>query len=1548
MKSSIPKLVAMLALVGAAASNAQIQAIPPNVNPDPNLPMVVLNVSKDYSMFSRAYTDYEDLNFDGSIDYFFLPHFKYYGYFDPTKCYSYSTQSGNFVPNKLADRETVNGDPAGSQRYYCAGASATTSSLWSGNFLNWATMSRMDVLRKILYGGLRSTDEAGSPSSPGKTVLEMAFVPRNSQAYAKYYNGSDLIRLTPFSYASGLSLCRRHEHPGSGDTKESHVSDLRPVIRAAEGNYILWNMTEVLSCNWSNEQRYGWQPSTVQFMTDNYVGAGGASAHNGSVPSRANEYLARVEVCKKDLIGEERCKQYPNSNLKPIGLLNEFGESSNYGQSPAKAEFAMFLGSFDTNLDGGVLRKNMSEINDEIDAQTGVFKVFSNANDRGIIYSLNRLRPFGYNPSEGKYWAGNGPDNCTSVSIKNGKCPSWGNPIGEILLEGLRYYAHPETKALYSGGEKDSALGLPSPSWIDPLTSNPVYAASGKSRESLYGKNICRPLNMVTVSSGVGTFDGDKMGAFNERASGIGAPHSAAYYTDLIGNSEHEGISGTTRLAGSNGTDVNGICTGKLIGDLSLVAGLCPEAPNMRGTYLGAGAAYYAHVNRIRSNLTVPVDANANVLKVRQYAVTMSGGSASIRIPVPGSNPSKYVFITPASIDWSGTPPLPGNMVDFKVLRRAANGESGTFLVLWQHQALGEDQDQDMLGSIRYETDASTTPPTLRIFTQTLESNTGHAKPFAFGYTVVGSDKDGSHFHSGINNYASGESNVVYASSSEQAAPRHTEDKCYLNDDGTTPPDWRYDKAPRLCVKIGDVFVKGETRLDYKMIGSGDVAIQDPLWYVAKYGGFKDSEKNPTGFPDAVSKWDVKRADGAACGAAGQPNCSDGIPDNYFLARRPDLLEESLRQVFADITGNSNSAPAVSRPDLRAGDYKYVANFSASDLHGELLSYRLDSAGNFGSTPSARGQVNLTNATTREIITNLGTTGVPFTYAGLNVSAGAAYLAGLNASTSVQQDIIGYLRGTRTREKLYGGTFRDRNSDSIMGGVVNSNPWLQDRPAANFFGSVFEGYGTFKTAQKSRAKLVWVGAADGMLHAFTADTLMPVMSYVPQALSSRLKELPDATITELRAYADGSPFTADVKTSAATSPWKTYLFSSLGRGAKAIFALDVTSPGALTEANAASIYKWQFTAADDADLGYVISDGGVHPASNQAAQVARMANGKFAVLFGNGVSSTSGKTVLYILFIDGPSSAGKWVDNTHYKRIEVGTAGGGGLMQPIWLDTNDDGIADAIYAGDLKGNMWKFDVSGADVTDWKEAYGKPLYSALDASSKTLPITTAPVLRFHPHGGQVVVFGTGQSIFSGDFPDTVRQHRIFGIWDKPGYAAAPGAIPSGVTDLQQRTWGLDTAKAEAIVQSATDAIDWSSKKGWYVDIPTSLSSGMVLGNPKAVGKDVNIPIVYKKATQGVVCADTGVGADVQVNGVAGVSMTPNLFGIAGAAGAVIGIAGLDQRFAVPEDSTARCTAGLSCARIVGPNSDVTMKRNTTQSRIFWREIPGLKTTVEKHR
>jgi type IV pilus assembly protein PilY1 len=202
-------------------------AIPPNILASENLPMVMLTVSKDVTMFGRAYTDYEDLDFDGVVDYTFNPAFSYYGYFDASKCYSYSTANSRYEPAGNAAVE--------SGKLYC-NAGATTGQ-WSGNFLNWATMSRIDVLRKVLYGGYRATDSATD------SVLEMSFVPRNSQAIAKYYNGADLARLTPYNsttaVAQGITLCRRPVE----NTGITHTNAFTPQIRVAIGNYILWNMT---------------------------------------------------------------------------------------------------------------------------------------------------------------------------------------------------------------------------------------------------------------------------------------------------------------------------------------------------------------------------------------------------------------------------------------------------------------------------------------------------------------------------------------------------------------------------------------------------------------------------------------------------------------------------------------------------------------------------------------------------------------------------------------------------------------------------------------------------------------------------------------------------------------------------------------------------------------------------------------------------------------------------------------------------------------------------------------------------------------------------------------------------------------------------------------------------------------------------------------------------------------------------------------------------------------------------------------------------------
>ena len=137
-------------------------------------PQVMLAISKDQQLYKKAYNDYSDLDGDGQIETTYKHSIDYYGYFDPTKCYVYNNGQNRFEPVSVsADK-------------YCSGQ-------WSGNFLNWVSTTRMDAVRKLLYGGMRSTDTLGT------TVLERAYLPTDAHAFAKYYNGPDIAQLTPFN-----------------------------------------------------------------------------------------------------------------------------------------------------------------------------------------------------------------------------------------------------------------------------------------------------------------------------------------------------------------------------------------------------------------------------------------------------------------------------------------------------------------------------------------------------------------------------------------------------------------------------------------------------------------------------------------------------------------------------------------------------------------------------------------------------------------------------------------------------------------------------------------------------------------------------------------------------------------------------------------------------------------------------------------------------------------------------------------------------------------------------------------------------------------------------------------------------------------------------------------------------------------------------------------------------------------------------------------------------------------------------------------------------
>ena len=1594
----LPKLLKVAALslfVTAAAtalaappytSTTVYPAVPPNISSSSGAkPMMMLATSKDHTLFGPIYTDFEDIDEDGVLDTDFKPAFKYYGYFDATKCYSYSTSDGRFNPAAIA---TIAGG-----RYTCSSA----SSHWSGNFLNWASTTRLDVVRKMLYGGKRSTDTGSL------TVLERTRLNYDAHSFTKYYKGTDIRDYTPFTTAAltkttganpdvyaGLTVCNT-------GTSDDNASTNVPIMRMVKGNYRLWGTVEHQVCRFKDEPTDNdskFSAKLARYYKDTDKGGGGVS-HETTLPVRSTdgatygstigpELNMRVKVCDASYIGDERCQAYPpdsTTNYKPYGLLQEFGFSQTGGA--ARAEFAVITGSFDKNVTAGALRKNMGDFADEINASTGVF---CHSPSSGCATTL---------PSPDGRTTGNGAikaiDNFllygrTSLSyngsasqppLTDGDLPAWGNPIGEMVVQSLQYYAG-VTSTNPSTTTKDAATGLPVVTWQDPLSN------SNTVRKANYGNAICRRMYTLGLSSSALSFDGQADTPFEtlpNRALG-----TLTSYTNAVGDAE--GLSGAVKSVGSVAAGFGDSCSGKTISTLANVSGVCPEAPAMGGTYQVAGAALYANTSKIRTITTPPPDLKfiQDALKVKTLAASLSGGAARIDVLIPGSNPKKYVYITPESLWGNNT----GAILTFASISSSAT--HGAFILTWNDRLLGGDYDMDLTGFLRYDLLANAASPTgwdIKITTDVPANCSGAAG--THGFSVIGVTKTpggasangrylthqhwnhGSTLLTGRDGYLCGvaayrtatnattyDSFITFKNTNADGTNNNTvtaaDGACYVN------PIPEQSGAAGYCAVQDKNFA---VTARFNMVGAANAVVNDPLWYAAKYGNFTSSTKVTSGantgtftevaLPTTVASWDAVKADGTTG--------PDGTPDGYYLARRPDQLEEQLRKALSNIIGKSNSSPATSSTSIEEGSYKYISNFNKDEFYGTVEAKKLLSTGQFSDTADWDAGKKLTGvaAADRVVITNDGNTGVAWRTTTTFATGFATALlgTGTGALTTTQGDqLMNYLRGDRTQE-IPVGIWRKRSDENVMGMVVNSSPWLQSRPVAENMGVLPTGaptYASFITDQKARDSLLWVGSNDGMLHGFKAtgtDAGAPVLSYLPSPMVSRLKSLSQGST--ILSGMDGSPFTGDVLVGSSTSAlWKTYLFSSLGRGGRAVFALDVTSPSTLIESNAGTIYKWLFTSDDSSDLGYIIGDYQKHPISKQASPVVRMNNDKYAILVPNGVGSTAGRAYLYVLFVDGPSS-GTWTAGTHYIKIPTDTQGSNGLMGANWVDTNNDGKADLVYGTDLLGRVWKFDVSSATTSNWKSAFLSgttpiPLFEAKSGTDR-LSITTSPVLSAPSFGGIMVHFGTGRAIESTDFPDATKTQRVITVYDRFNWTTpTPRALPnSNLSTMHKFTLKRGANNALFISNGGDTKFNASTDDGYYHNFPALATTGtdtknneMVLSSLVLAGGEVKGKTVRPNPDQATYCDPAAIPSNFSFNPLTGLptgqlsAVDVMIDGVSTPVYA-FGKTSTDQKSTV----VLKITGKKGTWATLGANELVETPQFLVPSRRQWREISGMR-------
>ena len=844
-------------------------------------PLVMLTMSRDHQYFFRAYNDYTDLDpeNDDGVETTYDNTFEYYGYFDPKKCYTYSDANGRFEPQAFM-----------TTLYYCNDVAGD----WSGNFLNWATMTRMDIVRKLLYGGKRATD------TPTLTVLERAMLPHDAHSFAKYYNGDDLPRLTPFTVITdgnggdgdgfddedeGITICNTTRN--NANQNSQNVTD-PPLMRVVRTNRQLWAANERWQCTWDDEEGDN--------RNSNRPAQSGIDARDSDPPASIElptaggnrDRIVRVEACNPALIENatnfENCRQYPDGNFKPTGLLQRYGESE-------QLLFGLITGSYEQNISGGMLRKNIGNIADEVNQTTdGTFRHLTAPLAAGIIQSLDTLRAYGYRYGNGTYNGGGG-DNCRFQMdrLDEGTCTFWGNPISEIYYETLRYFARAGS----------AAFATPDDTGRFPNLRTAPWPSSGD--HPLQEDNRCAQLNAIVFNASVSSYDAPNQGGDGDDYPATGALQgltggsiSINSFTEQVGAGE--GINGgqyfVGKVLGSTpaGADDFEYCTAKTVDSLANAVGLCPEGPTVDGSYNMAGLAYYARTNDLIPDTAGGLD---GMQDVRTFAISLATTTPVIEVPNgPNGSPTAATILPAYRLIFNNGG---GALVDFKIVQShtevsntaldgtpiadAAPGTTGRFYgkyyINWEDSEQGGDYDQDMWGVLDYLLD--TGAGTLTIRTNAIAESTINGQ--LFGFTINGTTQDGFHAYSGIEG-----ANFT---------------------DPTGVPGCANCRAE----SEGGGGQRGPQQHTFTLTDATAGVLESPLFYAAKWGGFNDLNGN--GIPDDPLEWDTKDTSGNEI-VNEDGTTGDGIPDNYFFVTNPAALEDALTTVFDAILERVASGTAAS------------------------------------------------------------------------------------------------------------------------------------------------------------------------------------------------------------------------------------------------------------------------------------------------------------------------------------------------------------------------------------------------------------------------------------------------------------------------------------------------------------------------------------------------------------------------------------------------------------------------------------------------------------
>ena len=672
-----------------------------------------------------------------------------------------------------------------------------------------------------------------------------------------------------------------------------------------------------------------------------------------------------------------------------------------------------------------------------------------------------------------------------------------------------------------------------------------------------------------------------------------------------------------------------------------------------------------------------------------------------------------------------------------------------------------------------------------------------------------------------------------------------------------------------------------------------------------------------------------------------------GVLENQNITTANGPLPQQLRFGFAGSSGGdtnihellcfkatpatqAQSSSTVNQQEssrVQNGTQEYFSYYNPSDWTGDITAYSLvttitgalaiapaanwdascvltgvPSASQCGST-GQNGQISPESPATRAMLTWSGTTGIPFEWSDLTTSEQNTLDAGQNSSYG--QNLVEYLRGDRTQEITPQGTGLFRDRDGVLGDIVDSSPaWVgppskmvysayetpvtwQDKlyPTAIMPENTGQSYQQYAATEAGRLNVVYVGANDGFLHAFSAgnfnsngstfestnNTGKEVLAYMPQAVLADIHNSTNANLDYSNPqyghnfYVDASPGVGDLYYNGG---WHTWLVSGLGAGGADIFALDVTHPSQFSETNASSLVVGDWTPATLNCAN--VSGCGSNLGNTYGTPVIRLLhNGDWGIIFGNGLGSASGDAGIYVMTVNPTSEA----ITTYY--LSTGQTGkGDGIAYAAPVDMDGDHIVDYVYAGDSNGNVWRFNLTSNDPTKW-HAGAAPIFTTPSGQ----PITSAVVPAFvrNPTANTtqlMLYFGTGKKTPLTNSSATSYQsgtQSFYAVWDwnlsawnahnltqftsltssQMMFDAGTSTDTLGPANLQQQIVSVDSSGNRNI--DTTAPICWvgttdcgatgNNQFGWYINLPGSNSAynqttfEQVVYNPEIVGTAV---------------------------------------------------------------------------------------------------------------